>query len=381
MTLHIFNPEHDIALASGLSNFTAPHAGRQLRHDLGYIPALWAADGDAILVDDPEVARRQWLKTVARIEKLTWRHTARNILFVSSSDSLSVVGTGVTSVDPWGWDSALTALLRRRGLSESVLPDEQWLLMVRKLSHRRMAASVMTQLRNALAEDCRQAGMKGVQMADTVDTVVGESFECTTIAEIEPLLAHYGRLVLKSPWSSSGRGLRFLSVDRTPLKMQEGWIRNVIASQGSVMVEPYYNKVKDFGMEFLADGEGKVSYLGLSLFQTANGAYSGNILATETFKTQSIGRYVSTSLLVLVRDRLCYILSLLFKDYGYSGPLGVDMMIVRDEGGRLLLHPCVEINLRRTMGHVALSLSPDDDDVQRVMRIGYNENVYRLRIF
>jgi hypothetical protein len=163
--------------------------------------------------------------------------------------------------------------------------------------------------------------------------------------------------------------------------MQEGWIRNVIASQGSVMVEPYYNKVKDFGMEFLADGEGKVSYLGLSLFQTANGAYSGNILATETFKTQSIGRYVSTSLLVLVRDRLCYILSLPFKDYGYSGPLGVDMMIVRDEGGRLLLHPCVEINLRRTMGHVALSLSPDDDDVQRVMRIDYNENVYRLRIF
>lgn len=29
--LHIFNPEHDIALASNLSNFTAPHAGRQLR--------------------------------------------------------------------------------------------------------------------------------------------------------------------------------------------------------------------------------------------------------------------------------------------------------------------------------------------------------------
>ena len=33
--LQIFNPEHDIALAANLSNFTAPHAGRQLRHDLG----------------------------------------------------------------------------------------------------------------------------------------------------------------------------------------------------------------------------------------------------------------------------------------------------------------------------------------------------------
>ena len=46
MTLHIFNPEHDIALASGLANFTAPHAGRQLRHDLGFLPAIWAQEGD-----------------------------------------------------------------------------------------------------------------------------------------------------------------------------------------------------------------------------------------------------------------------------------------------------------------------------------------------
>ena len=43
MKLHIFNPEHDLALAANLSNFTAPHAGRQLRADLGFIPAIWAA--------------------------------------------------------------------------------------------------------------------------------------------------------------------------------------------------------------------------------------------------------------------------------------------------------------------------------------------------
>ena len=60
--LHIFNPEHDIALASNLSNFTAPHAGRQLRHDLAFLPALWAGEGDALLVDDVEVARKGLLR-------------------------------------------------------------------------------------------------------------------------------------------------------------------------------------------------------------------------------------------------------------------------------------------------------------------------------
>jgi hypothetical protein len=29
---------------------------------------------------------------------------------------------------------------------------------------------------------------------------------------------------------------------------------------------------------------------------------------------------------------------------------------------------------------VALALSPDDDDIRRVMRIEFNENVYKLRI-
>ena len=52
MKLHIFNPEHDIALASDMFNFVAPHAGREMRSDLGFLPALWAEDGDMVLVDD-----------------------------------------------------------------------------------------------------------------------------------------------------------------------------------------------------------------------------------------------------------------------------------------------------------------------------------------
>ena len=40
MNLHIFNPEHDLALAANLRQFTAPHAGRQLRSDLAFIPVF-----------------------------------------------------------------------------------------------------------------------------------------------------------------------------------------------------------------------------------------------------------------------------------------------------------------------------------------------------
>ena len=56
MILHIFNPEHDMALAANDPFWTAPHAGRQMRADLGWIPALWASDNDLVLVDNKEKA-------------------------------------------------------------------------------------------------------------------------------------------------------------------------------------------------------------------------------------------------------------------------------------------------------------------------------------
>ena len=127
-------------------------------------------------------------------------------------------------------------------------------------------------------------------------------------------------------------------------------------------------------MEFSADGKGHISYEGLSLFHTANGAYTGNILATEQAKREMLSRYVSLPLL----DSICegIIAGLDLADY--CGPFGIDMMAVRADN-QLLLHPCVEINLRRTMGHVALALSPVQDDVCRVMRINYTDR-YKLSV-
>ena len=371
MTLHIFNPEHDIALASGLSNFTAPHAGRQLRHDLGFLPAIWAGEGDIVVVDDPEYAAHSWKRLAPRLVSVgkTACFPAGNIQFLSWKQ---LPAQPNVTIEPWGWNRALRALLLRSGLRESQLPSLQELDTIREWSHRRVAASLLTQLR------CYEG-------------TVGESLECHTIEEAEASIRRYGNVVLKAPWSSSGRGLRFCDASRLngegKLMHESGWLRNLLAGQGSVMVEPYYNKVKDFGMEFESDGAGTVRYLGLSLFHTKNGAYTGNVLATEAAKSAMMTHYLSETLLVSVREEICRRLGPLFKGQ-YRGPFGVDMMICTSQNEeektrneeRFLLHPCVEINLRRTMGHVALALSPHDDDIRRVMRIEYNENIYKLRI-
>lgn len=361
MKLHIFNPEHDIALASGLSNFTAPHAGRQLRHDLGFLPALWATEDDVVMVDDVDLATRSWNRLRHRLSGIR-EMEGRTMEQSSSCQFLSMkqlAGNDVTEIDPWGWDAALCALLIRRGVRPECLPTKEQLDLVRRLSHRRTAARLLPML--------QQPG------------TVGEMFECRTAEEIEPLLHRYGQLVMKAPWSSSGRGLRFLSLGRTPFSLHAGWFRNHVAAQECVMVEPFYRKIKDFAMEFYADGKGHVEYSGLSLFHTENGAYTGNIIATEAIKTDMLARYVSPQLLENVKRGICcHLDSLLGRQY--RGPLGVDMMVVADADEQLLLHPCVEINLRRTMGHVAIALSPHDDDILQVMRIQHADDAYQLTL-
>ena len=345
MKLLVFNPEHDLALAANLSNFTAPHAGRQLRADLGFIPAIWAAANDFVLVENVEDAERRFLRLTRRP---FGRFIAKELLCKLQ----------FSAVDVWGWDLAIRAYLLRWGVDAAVMPTVTQIDAIRQLSHRRHAMQLLESL----------------QMPGTI----GCASETDQMDIIADRLHRGEHLVVKAPWSSSGRGVRFMEGDMNIY--DKGWVRHVIEKQGSVMVEPYYNKVKDFGMEFVSDGKGLVSYVGLSLFQTSNGAYTGNILASEDEKEHMISRYISVDLLKAIRQKICTLMGVLLKDR-YAGAFGIDMMVVRrDDGDGFLLHPCVEINLRRTMGHVAISLTEHCSGLPKLMKIEYNANVYKIKI-
>ncbi len=353
MTLHIFNPEHDLVLAANTANFTAPHVVRELKSGLGFIPALWASDGDAVLVEDREYAAKALKKACVQAEI----PFPQGISFVEPFDLLSVC---FSRIEPWGWDVALRNFLVRRGVAKRQLPDLEQLDELRMLSHRLTSCRLLKSMSNT-------------------DGLTGQSFACSSLQEVSECIGSLGQAVVKMPWSCSGRGLRFVDNGDISEPHLNGWIKNALTAQDCLMVEPYYRKVKDFGMEFFCDGDGGVSYKGLSLFNTVNGAYTGNVIATENAKLETINRYVPNVLLEEIKENICNFMSGELAGR-YTGPFGVDMMIVpRTDRDGFLVHPCVEINLRRTMGHVALSLSPTDDDIKRVMRITADDN-YQLKI-
>ena len=325
-TLHIFNPEHDISLAAHLANFTPPRAAWQLRHDLGWLPALWAEDGDMVLVDaDMPEPPPEW--RLADVQMVTERDLANS----------PTLRRRIDAVSPWGWDRAVAGRLSRCGLSD-LLPTDEALCQIRRMSHRAFAA---TRLLPALvALDGRLVG------------------EAQCVATYPPATCQ--PFVLKSPWSSTGRGIRYVT-DEASWRRNQLWAQAVVERQGGVMVEPLYERVQDFAMEFLTTPDRETTYLGLSIFQTQNGAYTGNLLAAEAQKRALLGCYVDLALL----DRVGEVVARWAKQHlapHYAGPFGVDMMVVRSanpvpsETATYRLHPCVELNLRRTMGHVALAI-------------------------
>lgn len=340
-----------MALAANSKNWNSPHAGRQLRTELGWIPALWAKDGDVVLVDDVDASRNSYFRFKCNKSK-------PDVSFQTLSDIR--INKDIDDVVPWGWDLSLRAQLMRHGLSENLLPSEEAIANIRKLSGRQITLRMLPYLR----QGCEKNTCGEVRIIRCYD-------------ELRESMAEWGNVVVKSPWSCSGRGVRYVPDGELTENMQN-WFNNTLQQQQELVVEPYHESVMDFGAEFeIVDG--KSVYRGLSLFDTANGAYTGSLLATEQEKRNLLAQFVPLELIDQTLNRICEFVDVENKRT-YKGAYGVDMMIVRKDN-QLLLNPCVELNFRRTMGHTALALSPDIEGNKQIMRIAYEGKHYHIRLF
>lgn len=350
MKLHVFNPEHEICLALDKERFTPSHNVVKMRKELSFIPALWAEDGDFVLVDDVDYAYKA--------SDYLSPYINRRVRFVAPNRLRSMIlekkrsRTFDLELAPWGWDKALVFQMKGLGWPLDHLPSDQFLEDVRAISHRKTSKAFLEHIKSSFV-----------------------SFEVTTINELLGYIEKYDNVVLKSPWSCSGRGIRFVNKENcTPSLMR--WVDNIIGVQGCVMLEPHWDKLRDFAMEFEVK-DGVVRYCGLSLFDTCYTAYSSSLVTTEENKREILEKYLFPSELDEVMSCCQDYLSSIIPQ-GYEGGIGVDMMIVKNTDG-FKIHPCVEINFRRTMGHVALSFPTSDAIPDKSMVIEFARN-FQLKL-
>ena len=232
---------------------------------------------------------------------------------------------------PWGWNHALKKRLINEGVDPTTLPSDEELQFIRTHSRREFALDVHSRL---------SCGDSQVIRPDY-------RIVATNVSEIESFISANGSAVLKSPLSGSGKGIRFV---REGLSVSDkGWCRKTIDKQGSVIVERRYDIIKECAMLFECHHEG-IDFIGYSLFESRNGAYSRNILASNKDIEDIIARYISRDTLIAIREDLISILGETLVGH-YEGFLGVDQMICQTISPVFI--PVSEINLRMTMGLIA----------------------------
>ena len=321
--LYIFNPEHDLALASGETNYMAPASARRMASELALLPMWYAEEGSAVLA--PSAYNLGYVKKIQELLGLS--------VDLMTEPELAIEPN--LDIRPWGWDVALRKRLSGLGMDEALLPSMEQLDGLREYSHRSKAVSLLPELQ-------------------LNEYFCGESYYLKTQEEWKTFVEERECCLLKAPLSGSGKGLNWCKGIFTPFI--SGWCTRVAASQGGIIAEPMYNKVEDFAMEFYSDGTGEVTFMGYSLFHTGkSGMYEGNRLLSNEAIWKQLSQYVPSKVLTDLENCLKYRLSALVGTV-YKGYLGVDMMICRfPENEKLFfrIHPCVEINLRMNMGVVA----------------------------
>lgn len=324
-TLHIFNPETDYALALDSHNFTPTADIVALRRKLALLPAKYAKCGDAILLLDfvnPEkYADMQYHEEAKRKE----------IKIITLQDALRHPDIAANyTARPWGWNRNIRSILTKKFEGIVGMPSETEISNFRNLAHRRTTISFLNHTFPHLLH------REVLEIPLETD-------------DISVAMQHFRKsrnIYFKAPWSSSGRGVLY-AADLEELHVHP-WVKGIIARQGSVMIEKGYARKLDFATEWWCNSSA-AQFLGFSVFEVSRrGKYHSNVEGSQSKLEkiiQEASPYWNHEILDLQKEAIECIIA-----PQYDGPLGIDMLITTQG----TVHPCVEINLRHTMGMINL---------------------------
>jgi hypothetical protein len=339
--IYYYNPTCELAVANNSENFHANALLRKFEYDLDLLPAFLARPNDITLVN--KIPSKQFQD---RLINAGFQISRQQLLGESLTDQ-AFIDHPKGYLRPWGWSPAVHKLLAP--LKDSCDPEfrnsavAQWRPVHRELYSRKQGVELI----KSIVTREQYAWMPQIEDLPQL---------CTSHEEIIHLQQKWGKIVVKSPWSSSGRGLQFLRLGEYNQSNRQV-ISGFLNQQGYVVVEPFYNKKLDLSFQFYSDGNGSVEYKGITTFLAEkSGRYTGSYI-------EEIPENISGKLKDFYSEHLTFITNLL-KDalnhspYSteYCGWIGVDSIICDTENENMLFHPCVEVNCRYTMGAVALAL-------------------------
>lgn len=342
-----FNPHCDSEIVRGTPGFTPTLGSKRMSGDLKHVPMFLAHDEDIIIVESRP--SREWLEMLQRAGFSTPE------LFESVSTK-NIRAQRIGGFEPWGWSPDAAEFFKPL---EERLVKTQVKLEPANFTKERLGRIFSKSWSAAFLEGWleRHPETRDVFGFSENSGFAGRSYKSETEAYSAIDKLHFaGRAAMvKAPFGTSGANVRRVATKNDLTRPLEGWIRNIIESQGEIVVEEFLNKTCDLSVQ-IEIGKHRTTVLETRKFVTGSRAeYRGTYLGKRL-----IG-FTEPELRLLHRsfepwERLARDLGNELRALGYLGPAGIDALIWRDQSGELRLKPLVELNPRWTMGRVALAL-------------------------
>ena len=335
--IYLFNPTCEYAVANGNASWHPNKILQKMEADLASLPLYFATENDVIIV--PQIPNDEFYEHLQKIG-------VTPPVFVTEKELQNNPPEQITKLQPWGWSPAVHKRLENL---KPLCSDEfqnspvfMWKPEYRELYSKKFAL----QLLQKLTANHPSPNFIGENEITEV---------CETQDQIETLLAKWDRLMVKAPWSSSGRGLQPITKQPIHDKVWEKLL-GIVKEQGYAIVEAFQNKELDLAFQFELKA-GEIHYLGTSNFSAdKKGQYLGNSL-------KGLPDELDQDVKDFAKEMSALIIPALKEEIGksklaenYEGYFGVDTLIFRDKTETLKINPCLEINVRHNMGLLSLYL-------------------------
>ena len=339
--LHWFNPSAESYARPSAQRHVLNKSERALGEDLEMLILAWSRKEDMALLRKPPGREH-----LAYLKKAGF--DLPEILAeekVAEQDSLE--GRKLGGLRPWAWSPDAAEILQP--FANRVSPVSMW------------------QWRGAMSSIYFSKEI-GARLTQELGLTEGVGRFCceleVAIDEITAMLAE-GDVLLKAAYACAGRGHRKV-VQGALLDEVRPWLEKVMIQHGGVMVEPWLERVIDFSSLYeigeTSENDSReplARWKGMTRMENdAGGKFLGSIVQSKwgsdldpdlrefLFRERKVTEFYRKT----IPEILPKILS------GYRGPVGVDAMVFRSPNGEYGLRHVVELNVRMTMGRVALEL-------------------------
>jgi hypothetical protein len=361
--VHYFNPGHETAVLNASRFYHPPAHVLKMQDDLAFLPAWYAEPDDYVFLSKSFPCL---YRSSSFCNYMIDMHLKQKQPFLPDAiEHIPLNGHNIripceNSIVLWGISPQSIHFFEKiNGQYNLSFQIQAWKEEYRQAGSRRTSQKILACLLNEIPEVEKEILPQFLSNIDEIENFLLRSDE---------------RQVVKSPFSSSGRGLVWLPPGKIA-RSEKQIISGMLKKQTCVSIEKALDKQLDFSMHFENTSEGKTQFIGYSVFQTnGKGAYEKSLLANQEKLEGQITGYIDKALLLRVKNALIHLIHRFYSPF-YTGNIGVDMLVYRS-GNTYKLHPCVEINMRKSMGYLALRLFEKyiHPDSQGELIIEYNPN-------